>query len=148
MKTLQTLSREGSAFITTSTRPDGSTYYRLADNAPSWISELVYTAHGDMMPDDYIYRWCSYALDAFADYDEPQKAIDDLQSEPYNSQLLAWLSSNLSRIAFVDDAMENGAEDLISAVSWGQTEEMREVYYSVLESLVTELEELEAENAI
>lgn len=145
MKTIQELAREGSAFLTTSTRPDGSTFYRLADNAPQWVSDLVYSAHGDMMPDDYRYRWSAYALEAFSSYDDPETAIYEIEPEPYNSQLLAWVSSNLIRIAFVDDAMDNGSSDLISALAAGQAAEMSEVYYSVLESLVTELEEMEAE---
>lgn len=145
MKTIQELAREGSAFLTTSTRPDGSTFYRLADNAPQWVSDLVYSAHGDMMPDDYRYRWSAYALDAFAEYDDHQTAIDDIQAEPYNSQLLSWVSSNLYRMAWVDEAISEGCcETLSEALSWGQAAEMREVYYSVLESLVTELEEMEA----
>jgi hypothetical protein len=148
MKTIQDLAREGSTFLTTSTRPDGSTFYRLADNAPSWVFKMVHSAHGVLMPDDYRYRWSAYALDAFADYDDPETAISELEAEPYNSQLLAWVASNLSRMDFVDEAISEGCcETLSEALSWGQAAEMREVYCSVLESLVTEVEELAAEEA-
>jgi hypothetical protein len=143
MKTIQEFASEASNYMTTDTRPDGSTFWKTTDNCPDWVSDLVRSAHGEMMPDDYLYRWTAYALEAFSSYDDPERAIDDISPDVYNWDLLNWVSSNLWRMGYVDEAMENGAKTLADALMMGQTDEMREVFYSVLESLVslTETEE-------
>lgn len=140
--TIQELASNASQYMTTGTRDNGETFYKMTDDRPEWFSDMVRKAHGEMMPDDYIYRWVSYALDAFQNYDDPEDALCEIQPDVYNYDLLQWVSSNLWRMAYVDDAMDNGAKTLADALMWGQSEEMREVYDCVLNSLQAQLEEV------
>lgn len=141
--TIQELAKEASQYMTTDKRPDGSTFWKTADNCPEWVKDMIHDAHGDMMPDDYRYRWVGYALEAFQNYDNPEDALDDISPDVYNYDLLQWCASNLHRMAYVDEAMENGARSLSDALMWGQSDEMREVYSSVLAFLESSLEEVE-----
>lgn len=144
MRTIQTLAKEASQYMTTDKRPDGSTFWRTADDCPEWVTDMIHDAHGDMMPDDYRYRWVSYALEAFQNYDDAERAIDEIAPDVYNYDLLQWVASNLNRMAYVDEAMENGAKSLSDALMWAQSDEMREVYSAVLSFLESSLETEEA----
>ena len=137
---VQDLAIEASKYFTIGERDNGETFfYKTTSNCPQWVTELVRNAHGDFLPDDYRYKWIAYALDAFSDYEDGHNAIDEVQPDVYNFDLLKWVSSNLYRMAYVDEAIQNGAQDLASALTWAQSDEIRETYYGVLESLEAEL---------
>jgi len=93
------------------------------DDKPEWIAELCHAAHGDFMPDDWRYEMIQDALTELAESDEP----DAWNIEPpiYTFDLLKWLSSNLNRVAYCDDAAgEFGAvSGIVGTVSLGYTEE-------------------------
>lgn len=130
----------------TRTRDDGSEFVALKDSAPEWASDFVREAHGtEILPDDYRYRWISEALDLLAEADDPSDP--DLHGEfmdgasIYTHDLLAWLSSNLTRIAYCDQAAEDfGTKDdadLTSRIQLGQALERSEVFHNVLRELDT-----------
>jgi hypothetical protein len=145
MNNIQTLAKEASAYMTTDTRPNGERFYKTTDNCPDWFSDLVREAHGEMMPDDYRYRFISEALDAFADYDDTDSALEQIEADCYTYNLIEWLGSNLTRQYYTDEALENGAPDTFAMLYNGQAQEKDEVYRSVLQSLETQLEELTEE---
>lgn len=117
----------------------------LADDAPEWAGDFVREAHGtDILPDDYRYRWIVDALDTLW---EAQRLgnlddVDDIatewadQTDVYTHDLLTWLSSNLSRVGYVDQAQEDGLlegdADLISRISVGQYLERLEIFHNVV----------------
>ena len=141
--TLSDLARDCQKFMAYSRRDSGEGFYHATDDAPEWFRELCRDAHGEYLPDDYRYKWISHALDAFADYDNAEEAINDCEPEPYHSQLLSWVSSNLYRMGYVDEAISGfGCSTLSDALALGQAEEMRETYYSVMESLDKRLAEI------
>jgi len=137
---VQDLAIEASKYFTTGERGNGETFYKTTDDCPQWVTELVRNAHGDFLPNDYRYRWIAYALDAFSQYEDGHNAIDEVQPDVYNFDLLQWVSSNLYRMAYVDEAIQNGAQDLATALTWAQSDEIRETYQRVLESLEAEQE--------
>ena len=122
------------------TRPN---IYTLSDGAPDWVHELVYQAHGDMMPDDYRYRFIACALEALTECADVDDARDYNEPSIYNGELLSWLSSHLSRYSYVDQAVEDFGYpgDLMTAIMRGQLEEMYEVFDSVLSYLEQRAEE-------
>lgn len=97
-------------------------------------------AHGDMMPDDC--KW-QYVADALALISEQQESADledigrEIEPDVYNHDLLTWAASNLSRMGYVDEAVEEYGwpGSLAQALMLGQKAEREEVYFSVLESL-------------
>lgn len=111
-----------------------------------WICRMIWHAHseGEYLPDDWRYEFIVEALAAFSDHDDPESAIDNIEPDVYNSELLAWLSSNLNRSGYCDEVMhEYPGHDLMATIGLGQAAEKREVYQLVLEALQERLEELE-----
>ena len=129
-----------------------STYKRKDDADPD-LQELCYAAHGDMMPDDYVYNYIVDALGMIADSstDELQDLDGEIESDIYNSDLLKWLSSNLTRASYIDSYVEEFSIqstdfDLYLAIGGGQRQEKMEVFQSVLSSLIKLVTEMEEEN--
>lgn len=131
-------------------REDGSQFARVKDSAPGWITDLVLDAHGSMLPDDWRYETAWHALQAIAESNEDD--IDDADHEfadrvdVYNSQLLAWLGSHLSRPGYCDDAEEEfGPSDdgsIMARIQRGQYMERLEVFGAVRRSLEMVADEL------
>lgn len=93
------------------TREDGTEYVSRTDDAPDWIADLCYAAHGsgDFLPDDYRYAWTLEALHVIAEAceeDELEDLAHDFANDmtPYTSERIAWLASNLTRTGYCDDA--------------------------------------------
>lgn len=149
---LQKLASEASDWFEQATRPDGEKFYRLKDGHPEWVKELVYDAHGDLLPDDWRYETILDALN-FIDDAAEDSYTGDIASEfansnvdVYTSDRFDWLSSNLQRQSYVDDAIQDfggaGENDgIVDVVGWGQYKESEEVFYSVATSLGAQLED-------
>lgn len=127
--------------------------YKRKDDVERELQELCYAAHGDMMPDDYKYNFIVDALSLIADSstDELQDLDGKIESDVYNSDLLKWLSSNLTRASYVDNYVEAfGIEskdfEFYKVVGGGQWLEKSEVFCSVLSSLIKLVTKMEEEN--
>ena len=96
------------------TRDDGTTFYCANDDAPDYVRDLCYDVHGGMMPDDYKYQFLVEALEYIDDNLDP---LDDNLDciDPYdacdpdcmNSDLLRWVSSNLTRMHYCDNVLQD-----------------------------------------
>lgn len=131
--TIQELARYYADMFITAPRENGETYVTLRDSNED-LTTLIRDAHGEMMPNDYKYQFIREALEAVADSDD----IDDICLEPaiYYSDLLDWVSSNLTRPTYVDEAVEElGYKDFYNSLMIGQLREKEEILYSVRSSL-------------
>ncbi len=134
----------------TGPREDGDPYTRLKDDAPQWLTDLVYSAHGDFPPDDWRYDCIRAALSAIEDNDGDEDAHEfaDSHADVYTGELFAWLSSNLQRQGYVDDAVSEFGYDADRGISGqimlGQYAEASEVYALVYRALEERLEEVES----
>jgi hypothetical protein len=111
------------------------------------MTDVIHEAHGDMLPDDWKYEHVYHIASRIADMEnETADAIRDNEHEicdslvdVYNSNLLAWVGSNLTRAAFVDEAISEMGwpkdGGLFTALQWGQYEELRGIYSSLVNSL-------------
>src|SRR5581483_10250175 len=86
-------------------------YVRVKDGSPEWVTELVYAAHGEFLPDDWRYQSIRSCLGDIAD-NEPAE-LDDYQAEwadanvdVYNGARCAWLASDLRRGGYCDEAAQ------------------------------------------
>jgi hypothetical protein len=157
--TLETIAREAYAALEWKTRDDGTQYVARTDNAPEWVETLCYSAHGDMLPDDWRYQCIYAALEAIADeYDEDDGSHTFAEShvDVYTSALTEWLGSHLHRPGYCDDATEEYGPGIdggiMATIARGQYAEAEEVYGLVLDALrarldtiADRLEELRAE---
>lgn len=156
MAELQDVAREASSWFETARRAtgdtetgpreDGEPYVRLREGAPKWMQDMVYDAHGDMLPDDWRYACIRSAVDWIADGNDP----DD--SGGFTGARFAWLISHLSRSGYVDEAADEfGAEtvyvdNIVSAIGMGQYMEASEVFGYVLSAIEARAEETEEDS--
>jgi hypothetical protein len=135
-------------------RSNGDTFTCLKDGAPEWLTELIRDAHGEFLPDDWRYDCIRAALGWIHDV-EPEDVEDshefaDSYVDIYSVARLAWLASDLRRVTYVDNAVEewgaNGGDagDTVDRIGLGQYLEASEVYSSVVSSLQARLDEEEA----
>ncbi len=127
----------------------------FTDEAPIWVKEMAFRAHGDMMPDDRKFEFVVEALGALseaesdASEDELREMSDRLEADIYNADLLRWLSSHLERSGYVDEATgDYGHSDMgiMGDIMLGQLREKEEVFNSIMESLMLGPDELEEQS--
>jgi hypothetical protein len=150
------LAQEAYDYFVTDTRPrSDETFTKTRDDAPEWVTDLVRSAHGDFLPDDWRYESIRSALGFIADNEVDGDELDDLASEwsdqnvdTYTGQRLAWLSSNLNRAGYCDDAAAefgfDSSEGIAQWIGMGQYMESGEVWASVVNTLRERLEELQS----
>jgi hypothetical protein len=107
--------------------------------------EFFHHAHGDFMPDDHRYKMIHDVL-CNMDDDDDQDPIDMLDSlvPIYSNDLLAWVSSNLTRIGYCNDyqdEFEGSALKLTEIIIGGYFQELQEVYELINEWLSENSEE-------
>lgn len=149
VKTAQTLAKEAAGYFTTVTRDNGDVITITRDDRPDWLTDLIYKAHGDMLPDDWRYKMIREAIDAIADADDLDETeteyVDDV--DIYTHELINWLGSRTDRHGYVDEARREfgPADTVMDDIGRGQAQERSEVFASVRASLETLAEEDEAE---
>ena len=141
-ETVQELAKLARCAFSLETRPDGSEYWTANRCAPDWIGELVRTAHGDMLPEDYRYKFIVHALDELEEAEDLDEAGHQWDFEPYLSRLADWLGSHNHRFSYCDDwAEEMGQpEDTYHRLAGGHLQERLEVLHSVRASLEEQLQ--------
>ena len=141
-ETVQELAKLARCAFTLETRPDGSEYWTANRCAPEWIGELGRTAHGDMLPEDYRYKFIVHALDALEEAEDVDEAGFYWEYEPYLARLADWLGSHNHRFSYCDDwAEEMGQpEDTYHRLAGGHLQERLEVLHSVRASLEEQLQ--------
>ena len=129
-------------YFETKTRAgSGEKIYTLCHHADEDLDNLVREAHGNLLPDDFIYETIHEVLCAFADC-QSEEDWDEVRLEPdmYYHGLLKWLSSNLKRIHYCDEAIaEFGLEnsDFMDVIAYGQQIEKDEITDLVREALMS-----------
>jgi hypothetical protein len=143
---LQRLAKIAAQSFEVATRDNGDEFVRITDGSPGWITELVHAAHGDMLPDDYRYRWAADACEFLAEAADPDDAAHEFIDscvDVYTGGRIAWLASNLNRANYCDEAVETyaiGAEtEIVERVGFGMYAEADEVY-SLVRSFLDDLE--------
>jgi hypothetical protein len=138
--------RELSAALEVAERDDRGKFYRLKDGSPWWMRDAIRAAHGDEMPDDFIYETCSNVADAIAELDDDtdedaiRERLDEIEPDCYTSDLLKWLSGNLGRMDYCTQAMRNGADDFSAVLTQGQGEHIREIAAALYDALPEDTE--------
>ena len=141
----------GKAFEIRTRESSGETFYALADDAPEWLRDAVHDAHGSLMPDDWTYAVCAHVVDAIVDGEADEWELGravryelaDSLSDIYTADLLAWLSNDLGNVGRVDDALENGATDLVGAITTAQCDAIAEIVAVLVEAFENNEQESE-----
>jgi len=153
--TIQEKAAEALRYFEAKQREDGSSYWKLTDNRPDWVHDMVREAHGNMLPDDWKYQMIWEVLSALGEYEcDPYDEFSVLEetyimAPVYTSDLLDYHGSHAERIGRVDDLLLEASDggghygmlsDLIAA-AW--LHECQEVWSSVVQSLENQVKEEE-----
>ena len=132
--TVQELAKQALKAITIKTRDNGEQFYCFSDDAPEWCQDMSHDAHGHLMPDDIRYEFIRDALSALTYHDSIDDERDSLEASCYTRELTAWLASSISRVDYVDQAIEDfgKGESLTDDLMTRQLLEMQEVFESVV----------------
>jgi len=142
-----------SDFFERKTRDNGEKFYCLKDNTPDDIRDLNMSIHcTDMLPDDFRYETIVSLLNYIDDYLDNDTTLDELRDngcldeiidslcDVYTNDLNNWLTSNLNRQYFVDEAVKEFGLDLndfsiTKAIQLGQYMEIQEIAYRMIDEI-------------
>jgi len=121
----------------------------LKSGAPEALHDSVMKAHGDRLPDNWIYDKYESILDAFGQYDiEDAEQLEDNRAEivdglvdVYTSDLTEWLNSNNSNVYYLTEALEDlDGKDGFRALMMAQYKAIDEIFSEVAGYLAAEEE--------
>jgi len=122
------------------TRDNGESFFYLKNDVSDEIVELVRECHFDILPNDTSYNLIVRVIETLKDaieYNENTELFDvEIEPDIYNNDLLRWISSNLYRAEFVDEAMtEYGSANLFEALQTGQYLELDAIKNNIINYL-------------
>ncbi len=115
------------------------------DNASDELKDSVRKAHGDRLPDDWIFNKYHSILDDLFGYDI--KNADDLEEkrsevvdglvDPYTANLTSWLNANVNNVNYLTEALEDHGEgcDGFKILQMAQYAAINEIYSEVVDLL-------------
>ena len=124
-------------------------YHQIKVGEPQWIQDMIHACHYQgMLPDDYVFEWVYQFCEEISNLGENDDPKDiEVHSDVYTHDLLKWLSSNLARLDFVEDAIDeylnNEKCNLALMIGIGQEKEMQEVLWIVIDKLEDRMDEEE-----
>ena len=129
--------------FTTDTRNDGTTFTKLRDGSPQWMTDAIHAAHGDILPLDWIYEQCGRMADKMTEY-EPEQWDDSVSEwadslvDVYNIDRARWLALHLDFAGFVDEAVEefgHSDQGVFGDIAYGQFKLLEQIAYSMLSAV-------------
>lgn len=119
----------------------------LKNNAPAELQESVHNAHGNRLPNDWIYDKYESILSNISGYDDYSN-IDNIRPEIvdglvdcYTSNLTEWLNDNNSNVYYISEALENfgnGNNDGFALLAQAQYLAIDEIFSKVASLLEKE----------
>lgn len=130
---------------------DRKIYHQKHPGDPQWIQDMIYKCHyNGMLPDDFVfeqvYNFCSI-ISTLDPRDDPREI--EVYSDDYTHDRLKWLCSNLARLDYVDDAIDeyfdsNGdRSDIAVFIGIGQQKEKQDILNTIIDTLNDRIDELE-----
>ena len=112
-------------------------------NTNETYQEFFHHVHGDMLPDDFRYKMIHSILQEMDDTEEYEDLDIDNLIPIYTHELIGWLDSNITRLSYCDQYLEEfwQVSDTIHLLSGGYMMELNEVYYLINEWLDENIEE-------
>ena len=102
--------------FTTTTRNDGTvvTIQKDLDKTPQALQNAIRAAHGDGMPNDFIYstfvacleKLSEYTLNTVDDIEDIRDEAVDSMVDIYTHDLTAWLASDIANVYYLTQAMD------------------------------------------
>lgn len=146
---MRAVANKASTYFVWRKRDNGEDFVSLADGRPDWLQDAVREAHGDMLPDDRIYRLCSEACEAIGDWagEEDGNIWAESQVNAYTADRLRWALSHLDRLALAEEEYEatgypsDGTVSVCDILATGQAAEASRVFEAMWNALAARVEE-------
>lgn len=105
---LQTVATDALRYFEVAERTDGTRYVRLTAEEPTWVREVIWAAHNGELPNDWRWLTIHSAFEAIArgeiTDDDGAHEFADTTTDPHTVNLLRWLTEDIQRIGYVEDA--------------------------------------------
>lgn len=154
MTAFRTVANEFNNAITSDTRDDGETFYKIKDDAPEWlkgsdVSMAIHRAIDDRFPDDWVYEQMYFLAEHISDCDEADEARDKVSEwadslvDVYNAARLKWLAMHLNNALLCDEAEEElgGGGDMFERIGAGQNLALDRIAHAMIEAIDEEANE-------
>lgn len=140
MKTIQSVASEMYNNLECKIRKDNSSFY-CCINTIEWQTDIIREAHGERLPNDFIYNTIHTVLDIITNLN-----VDATESEVYDLvytlepdivtyELTSWLQDN--NIEYLTEALERGVTDGYAALSIAQLLHMQEIATSLISAIIS-----------
>jgi hypothetical protein len=149
-RTITTIVKELHEQLTSSKRSDGTTFWHFKEDTSETMKDKFRDMiHGtDFMPCDYRYGFAVGLLDTLLEYDyDTIDELEDLELEicsaqeyTYSYDLLEWLSSNLKRLDYCNEAIEFCGNNIEAMIAGGQSLEIQEIFMGIISYIESELQ--------
>lgn len=121
-------------------------YVFLRTDAPEELKEIMYKAHCGMAPDDFKFETAYNIMCAIAHSNE-KDILEEMNLDQfvgiYSCALATWLSSNIERFGYCDEAVSSGmvgqdatTEQRLQAGQYGEINEIFNVILGELDRIV------------
>jgi len=141
-KTIQSIASEMLENMEWKKRTNGDDYVINKINI-EWQKDIIHKAHGEKLPDDYIYAFIYEVLSSLVECNagEEEDAIHEIEADCYTSELTKWLNSRNDRVYYLDEAAANGITDGFQLLAAAQLQEKQEVAWTVLQGIKDRMED-------
>jgi hypothetical protein len=133
-----------SAMFETRKRDNGNSFVVLKDDASEELRESVREAHGEKLPDDWVYgtyadlmeRVTEFEIDSVEQLEDARNEIVDNYVDIYTADLLKWLSDDINNVSYLTEVLEeDGAKDGFQLLAMAQYKAIDEIFSFVFDLL-------------
>lgn len=139
-----------SQYLKSKQRDNGESFVYMTDDRPQALHDAIYTAHGDKMPDDWIFSTFADLLEKVTEYD--CETVDELRDNDYDHEiidgyvdiytheLLQWLASDVDNLEYLAQAaldgwtVDDGTWQLLARAQYYAIEKVMQHVLSLLEN--------------
>lgn len=135
------------AFETRTRSPDvlgvTDTFMALTDAAPEWLRDACHEAHGDRLPDDWVYAECEAAYDLLAEHDGDVDSDDvhahaDGRTDVYTRAQFEW-AAQFCLSSIFSDAEEQAQDGSVHDESTSMSDRIALIQYHSIEAITNTL---------
>ncbi len=116
-------------YFQSATRVNGDEFFKLSDDAPQDLQDLVQSIHFGALPNDWVYQVIMEAFEELSDND-----LDDInmESDPYYHDLYKWFGQPFAH-ALCNEVMIVGFKNIYEIIGFAQQQAKQRIYEAVNE---------------
>lgn len=118
----------------------------LRDGSPEWMTDVILSSSTTSL--DTAYDFANRIVSAFAENDDPEDAIYEIEPDIYTHDLTEWLGADVAHVCYLNDIlMESEVKDGFQLLAAAQARQIDEVAHAMLDELNSLVETLKDERS-